>query len=92
MNLEELKGTIEAILFATGRQVNIKELSLALEKSKDEIEEIIDDMNVEYEDKNRGIEIIKIEDNFQIATRKKFYDYIYKVVDKRNNPRLSNAA
>lgn len=37
MEQQNLKGTIEAILFAAGREVSSKELSLALEKSKDEI-------------------------------------------------------
>ena len=86
------KGIIEAILFAAGREVNAKELSLNLEKSKEEIEQIIDMMNIEYKEKNRGIEIIKIEDNFQLATRKEYYDYIYKIIDKRSKPKLSNAA
>ena len=38
MEQENLKGTIEAILFAAGREVSSKELSLTLEKSKDEIQ------------------------------------------------------
>ena len=89
---ENIKGIIEAILFAAGREVNIKELCISLEKSKEEIEEIIKQMNMEYEDKERGIEIVKAEENFQLATRKKYYDYIYKIIDKRNKPKLSNAA
>lgn len=92
MEQENLKGTIEAILFAAGREVNIKELSLVLEKSKEEIEELINEMNLEYQDKNRGIEIIQIEDNFQLATRKEYYEDIYRIIDKRSKPKLSNAA
>lgn len=41
MESKEVKGIIEAILFAVGREVTTKELSLILEKSKDEIKEII---------------------------------------------------
>ncbi len=92
MEQEQIKGIIEAILFAAGKEVNVREISLTLEKSKDEIEEIIKEMNLEYKDKNRGIEIIQIEDNFQLATRKEYYDYIYRIIDKRNKPKLSNAA
>ena len=62
MEQENLKGIIEAILFAAGRAVTSKELSLVMEKSKDEIEEVIYQMNLEYKDKNRGIEILKIEE------------------------------
>ena len=75
-----------------GREVNISELCLSLEKSKEEIDDIIKQMNVEYENKERGIEIVKADETFQLATRKKYYDYIYKIIDKRNKPKLSNAA
>lgn len=92
MEQENIKGIIEAILFAAGREVETKELSLVLEKSKDEIKEIIHEMNLEYKDNNRGIEIITIGDNYQLSTRKEFYQYVYKLVDKRSKPKLSNAA
>ena len=92
MELDNKKGIIEAILFATGREVTIDELCLVLEQSKDEIKEIVKEMNLEYQNKNRGIEIVEVEDSFQLATRKEYYDYIYRVIDKRNKPKLSNAA
>ena len=86
------KGTIEAILFAAGNPVEIKDLQLILEKSKDEIEEIINQMNMEYKDNSRGIEIVKADDTYQMASRKEYYDSIYKIIDKRTKPKLSNAA
>ena len=92
MELENKKGIIEAILFAAGREVRIEELCLVLERSKDEIKEIVKEMNLEYQNKNRGIEIVEVEDSFQLVTRKEYYDYIYRVIDKRNKPKLSNAA
>ena len=92
MNEQNLKGIIEAILFAAGMEVSSKELSLALEKSKDQIEEIVYQMNLEYKDISRGIEIIKTEYTYQLATRKEYYEYVYKIIDKRNKPKLSNAA
>lgn len=92
MELENKKGIIEAILFAAGREVRIEELCLVLERSKDEIKEIVKEMNLEYQNKNRGIEIVEVEDSFQLATRKEYYNYIYRVIDKRNKPKLSNAA
>ena len=47
MEQENIKGIIEAILFAAGREVERKELSLVLEKSKVEIKEIIHGRNME---------------------------------------------
>ena len=75
-----------------GNQVNVKDLQLVLEKSKDEIEDLIKEINIEYEDNNRGLEIVKADDNFQLASRKEYYEYIYRIIDKRNKPKLSNAA
>ena len=45
-----------------------------------------------YENQNRGIEIIKIEDSYQLCSKKELYEYIYPILDKRNKPKISNAA
>ena len=49
-------------------------------------------MQKEYENQNRGIEIIKIEDSYQLCSKKELYEYIYPILDKRNKPKISNAA
>lgn len=92
MEIEKIKSVIEAILFAAGRQVNIKELIIALELPKEDIENIIISMQEQYKDSSRGIEIIKIEDSYQLCTKKELYEYVFTVLDKRSNPNLSNAA
>ena len=92
MEIEKIESIIEAILFASGRIVKINELILVLEKNKEEIEEIIKNMQEKYKEANRGIEIIKVEDGYQLATKKALYEYIYPILDKRNKPNLSNAA
>lgn len=92
MEIEKIKSVIEAILFAAGRQVNIKELIIALELPKEDIENIIISMQEQYKDNSRGIEIIKIEDSYQLCTKKELYQYVFTVLDKKTNPNLSNAA
>ena len=92
MELEKIKSIIEAILFSAGRVVTINELILVLEKNQEEIEEIISSMMQDYKEQNRGIEIIKIDNGYQLCTKKELYEYIYPVLDKRNKPNLSNAA
>ena len=93
MDKEKSKAIIEAILFAAGRQVNIQELVMALELPKEEIEVIISEMQEqENQEKQRGIEIIKIEDSYQLSSKKEYYEYIYQIIDKRAKPNLSNAA
>lgn len=92
MEIQKIESIIEAILFAAGREVNIKELIMTLEMNKEEIENIILSMQEEYKNENRGIEIIKIEDNYQLCTKKDLYDYVYPILDNRAKPSLSNAA
>lgn len=90
MEIEKIKAIIEAILFSAGRAVTIEELVLALEVDKNQIEEIIKNMQEEF--KTRGIEIIKIENGYQLCSKSEYYEYIYQVLDQRAKPNLSTAA
>ena len=92
MEIEKAKAIIEAILFACGREVQIKELMSALELSSEDLFVIIESMKQDYEKAGRGIEIIKINDAIQLTTKKEYYEYIYPIFDKRSKPNLSNAA
>ena len=92
MEIDKIKSIIEAILFAAGRQVAIKELMISLEISKEDLENIIVSMQEDYKMQNRGIELIKVEDSYQLCTKKELYEYLYPILDKRSKPNLSNAA
>ena len=92
MEINQIKGIIEAILFACGREVKITELVSALEMNEEDIIKIIESMKEEFKKQNRGIEIIRMNDSYQMCTKKEYYEYIYPVIDKRSKPNLSNAA
>ncbi len=92
MEIEQKKSIIEAILFAAGRPVSKNEFVLALELPEEDVENIINNMQEEYKNESRGIELIKIENSYQLCTKKSLYEYVYPVLDKRTKPNLSNAA
>ena len=92
MQINQEKAIIEAILFAAGRPVTKNEIMLALEISEDEIEKIIANMQEEYKLENRGIELIKINNSYQLCTKKELYEYVYQILDKRTKPNLSTAS
>ncbi len=92
MEFSKEQSIIEAMLFAAGREVSVKELTNALELGAEDIDKIILNMKAEYETRNSGIEIIKINDSYQLCTRKEFYEYIYPLFDNRSKPNISNAA
>lgn len=92
MNEDKIKGVIESILFAAGREVKIGELMSALELSSEEVISAVNSLKEEYKEEKRGLEIINIEDAYQLCTKKENYEYIYPIFDKRSKPNLSNAA
>lgn len=92
MEIDKIKQIIEAILFAAGREVKVNEFVSALEINPEDVISIIENMKQELDDKQRGIEIVKINDGYQMCTRREYYEYIYPILDKRNKPNLSGAA
>ena len=92
MNIEEIKALIEAILFACGRPVEMKELITTLELPEEDIIKVLENMKNEYSCKNRGIELVKVENGYTLCSKKEFYDYIHPLFDNRAKPNISNAA
>lgn len=92
MEKEKIKGIIEAILFASGRRVSINELILSLEVDQKQIIEAISEMQEEYEGKNRGFQIVKVNNGYILASKREYHEYIYTIIDKRAKPSLSQAA
>ena len=92
MELSKEQSIIEAMLFAAGREVKVKELMNVLELGAEDIDKIILTMKTEYEARNSGMEIIKVDDSYQLCTRKDYYEYIYPLFDNRAKPNISNAA
>lgn len=92
MEIDKMKQIIESIMFAVGRDVSLQELSSVLEVTPDNLQEIIESMKLEFEEAGRGVQIIKVNDGYQLCSRKENYEYIYQIIDKRNKPNLSQAA
>ena len=92
LKMDKNKGIIEAILFAAGRDVKVSELMSALELGSEEIIGLVESMKQDYENENRGIQIINVDGSYQLCTKQSLYDYIYPVFDKRSKPNLSQAA
>ena len=88
--MENIEQIIEAILFAAGRVVKLDELMLVLEINKEDLINIIENMRLKFE--GRGIEIVKVDDGYSLASNKEYHKYIYEVLDKRSKPSLSQAA
>ncbi len=92
MKIEESKAIIEAILFAAGRKITTTEFATILEKTPEEVDSIMQNLKNDYRDDSRGIELLKVNDGYELSTKKEYYDYIVQVFDNRSKPSLSAAA
>ena len=91
MDTSETKSIVEAVLFSAGRVVEIKELMSILEMNGEDIDKLIKSMKTDFEASNRGIEIIKVDNGYQLCSKKEYYEYIYPLFDNRAKPTLSRS-
>lgn len=92
METEKIKGIIEAMLFASARVVKMRELITILELDADSVNKILSEMQIDYARENRGIELVRVEDGFQLSSKKEYHEYIYPIIDKRVKPSLSRSS
>ena len=92
VEIDKIKSIIEAILFSAGTVVETTKLMSIFELSNEDIDNIMQNMKNEFEEQNRGIEIIKVNEGYQLCSKKEYYDYIYPIFDNRAKPTLSAAA
>lgn len=91
MDKDYLKAAIEAILFAKGEPVSINELGGALNLKRPEILDLLTELRDDYADSKRGIEIIKVDDSYELATKKDFYDVLATSVSLDNKYSFTEA-
>lgn len=79
MKKKEGAAAIEAILFTMGNSVEISKLAEALEESTDEVKEQIEFLKEKYNKADSGINLLELEDSFQLCTKKEFYSQLIKI-------------
>jgi segregation and condensation protein B len=85
---------LESLLFAAGDEgLSIKQIAEVLDVSELEASEIINTLTEEYSNNNnRGIMIVQLAGNYQLATKKENAGYLKKLVDSPHTSTLSQAA
>jgi len=92
MELKQAEAIIEAVLFAAGDSVDIGRLSDILDIDIKSTRAILTALADKYDREMRGFQIIRLEDSYQICTRRDYQEYISKLVEPRRSLSLSNAA
>ena len=93
MNMEseqKLTAEIEAVLFAMGTSVEAERLAQALEIPVDLLRSHLERMMTEYEQDNRGIRLIRLEDSWQLCTKKEYYETLIRIARIPRKIRLTD--
>jgi len=91
MDIQELSNTLEAVLFASGEAVESKRLCEALSTDITSLEEAVAVLETKYAD-NSGIELLRLDSAFQLATKQEYAPHIKSVLEIKRNSALSPAA
>ena len=79
-------------MFANGGPVSIDSLSNALDEKMPQVKLMLDELTEEYNSSTHGIAIIRLEDSYQMCSKKEYGEYIRRIMDLKRNTPLSQAA
>ena len=88
----ELKGQLEALLFAAGDPMSVREIASVLQLVPDAVEVLLEEMTADYESPHRGIQVIRMEDKIQLTTKIEYSDTVLKLAEVNERQTLSKGA
>lgn len=92
MTFKEMQSAAEAILFACGEPLEVTRLAEVLSVDAENAESLVMTLADLYDERNSGLQIVKMGDKYQMCTRKEHSDLIRDVLDLKKNAPLSSAA
>jgi len=92
MIAEKLKPAIEAVLFASGDPVPASRMCEVLETDEITLHRLLKELQGEYTARSSGIEIIRMEDSWQMVSGKGYAAEVRQSLDIKRNTPLSPAA
>lgn len=79
MEQERYEAIIEAILFTMGDSVELSKIAGALELPVEETRRIIKGMMERYQSAGCGIQILELEDSYQMCSKAEMYEYLIRI-------------
>ena len=86
--MENITEVVEAILFAVGRSVGIKEFKEVLGVNASEIETAIKSLEEKYKGAS-GVSLVKFNDEYQLVSNKAYFEQVSKFVENSKKANLS---
>lgn len=77
--LKHQEAVVEAVLFTMGRSVEIRQLAAALQCGEPEAKAAADRLRARYDKSGQAMQILKLEDSYQMCTRVQYYENLIRV-------------
>ena len=90
MEDKNIQAAIEAILFTMGNSVEDTMIAQALDIDVAKIRSVLSDMKKKYQDEDRGIQLIEMENAYQLCTKKAYYEYLIRIAMHPKKPVLTD--
>ncbi len=90
VDVKKIESIIEAILFTMGNSVEISRIANVIEQDTKTTKKIIRNMMLRYEEEDRGIRILELEDSYQMCTKKEMYEYLIQIAKQPKRYHLTD--
>ena len=90
MEIKRTEAAIEAILFAMGESVELSRIAAAVGQDKDTTRRLLHHMMDRYQEEDRGIQIIELEQSYQMCTKKEYYENLIQIALHPQKPVLTD--
>ncbi len=92
MNNKKTVSALEAVLYASGDPIGIDRLSQVFDIKPEQVEKAAESLAARLNESGSGLELLRLNNSYQLATRTDFADYIKKAFDLKRRTPLSAAA
>jgi len=87
--LPEVQASVEALLYASGEPLSVKDLKKTLPEAGDLIRPALDQLKDLYGREGRGLQLVEVAGGFQITTRPEFHEVVSRLLSSPKPARLS---
>lgn len=84
------KAALEAVLFAMGEPVSLPTLIQAIDSDPETTFELLEELKLDYQKEERGIQLIELEGCYQLGTKPEYYENLITVAAMPEKPMLTD--
>ncbi len=92
MDLKNMQGALEAILFAAGEPIELSRLADSLETDEETIVSVLENLSATLDERESGLCLLRLGDKYQLCTRTQYAQEVRNILEIKKNAPLSNAA